>query len=309
MEQKMITRQDTLRHTPSAGESAWQESFFLCWADVRNRSAFHCHLSLAPQLQKAHLWAWLIVDGEEIARSREHALSLPTADFDDISLGAVRFRAGDSLRKLTCTAKIEDAEVEVEFRAFTDPVSLDFNASSLQLGNGHYESMGRVTGTVRHSGRSVAIDGWGWHDHSWGIRRFKSNPAGRWIFAAFGEDLAFSAFSLATAAGKVQMGYVLDQGSLHPIVAFDAGVRLSDDGSTPVSADSKIWTSSGRGYRLKAEVIAAALVGGPGWSDDSVLLATDGLAQFECGGRLGGGLVEVANHRDITAEQRERLGL
>jgi hypothetical protein len=306
----MITRDDTLRHKPEADEPLWQESFFLCWVDVKNRCACHCHISLSPFHGKAHLWAWLMVDGKEVGRSRENALSLPAENFDNISLGAGRFVTGDTIGELLHDIDFGNGtRANVTYNAYTDPVELDFDEGALKLGSNHYESMGSIQGKLTHKDKSIDIQGWGWHDHSWGVRTFTSNPAGRWIFAAFGDDLAISAFNLSTPAGSVEIGYVLDNGVIHPVSAVDAGVTVSDDGTRPMRADSTIWTRSGRGYRLQAEILGTALTGGPGWAEDSAYVSTDGLARFEHAGRIGGGLIEVSNPRSIHEDHKTALGI
>jgi hypothetical protein len=43
--------------------------------------------------------------------------------------------------------------------------------------------------------------------------------------------------------------------------------------------------------------------------DDSIFFAMDGLTQFECGGRLGEGFIEVSELKAPTPAQRAELGL
>jgi hypothetical protein len=304
-----IIRQDTLRHQPLPGDSSWQESFFLGWCDSQSNSGGSHHISLCPHLGRAHVWSWIVVNGARVSRCQTHALPLPAGDFNDLRLGPLHFRAGESLRELDLTGTLETTRLELAFRAFTNPVELDFQSSGLKLGSGHYECMGRVTGHVALSDREVAIEGSGWHDHSWGPRRFSSNPAGRWLFAVFGEDLAFSVFSLATPAGTSEFGYVLDNGRIHPVSKASFRATVADDGLSPSGCDCLVRTRTGRGYRVKGTVTATALTGGAGWLDDSFFCAMDGLTQFECGGRLGEGFLEVSELKSLTAAQRTELGL
>jgi hypothetical protein len=304
-----VAPQDARRHPPDPGEPFWQESFFLCCTDVRSASAFHCHVSLSPFHGKAHVWAWLVVEGREVGRSQEHALPLPSGDLDDFILGGVHFAVGNSMRDLHCTADFGSARISVDYRALTDPVALHYNLGGLKLGGNHYESMGRVLGTIAVGGRSLPFRGGGWQDHSWGIRRLTTNPAGRWMWCVFGDDLAFSIFSLATPSGQVHLGYVLDGGTIHRVDMAACGVTVADDGITPEAADATVWTTDGRGYSLTARVEAAALVGGPAWGSDGNFVWMDGLARFQHAGRVGGGIIEVSNLKTPTAEQRAILNL
>jgi hypothetical protein len=305
----VITREDTSRHTPIEGDPHWQESFFLGWVDARNSCAGHHHISLCPHLKLAHVWTWLIVDGKEVARSQEHTLPLPDDDLRDMRLGVLHFVAGESIRSLHLSAGFEGATVDVDYEAYIDPTHVDINAGGLKLGSRHYESMGSVRGTITLGERTITVNGGGWQDHSWGSRRLSSNPAGRWIFAVFGEDLAFSLYSLAVAESTIIFGYVIDNGWIDPIEEARCGVVVGDDGISPESCDTTLWTKSGRGYRLTGSVAGTALVGGPGWSGDGNHFWMDGLARFECGGRIGSGIIEVSNLKAPTARQRAILRL
>jgi hypothetical protein len=306
---RAIVEEDRHRHAPSVGDETWQESFFLGWTDIRNRCSGHHHISLCPALKKAHVWTWLIVDGKEVARSQENALELPDGDLTDINLGVLKFLAGESIRNLHLTASFDTAKVDVEYNAYIDPVHVDINSGNLKLGSRHYESMGSVRGSVTSDGRTVQINGTGWQDHSWGSRRLSSNPAGRWVFAVFGEDLAFSLYSLASSEGTIIFGYVIDSGGVLPIDTARCGFVIADDGISPESCDVTLWTECGKGYRLRGRVVATALVGGPGWSGDGNHFWMDGLTEFEHADRIGGGLLEVSTLKAPTEHQRKVLKL
>ena len=304
-----ISKVDTLRHRPEQDDPSWQESFFLGWCDITSNSGGSHHISLCPHLGLAHVWSWTIVGGERVARFQEHRLSLPDRDFDDMQLGSIRFASGDDLRKLSLRGEFERGELSLAFDAYTDPLELDFQAGGLKLGSSHYECMGRITGEAAFDGNHTAVAGVGWHDHSWGPRKFRSNPTGRWFYAVFGDDLAFSVYSLGSASGTVQFGYVLDHGAIAMVRKVQFRARMADDGISPLGCDALIWTHNGRGYRVKGEVSACALTGGTGWSGDTEFFTMDGLAQFECGGRLGQGFLEVTEARALTPEMRKELKL
>jgi len=295
-----ITIADTSRHTHDPEDESWQESFFLAWTDIRQQVCGHHHISLCPYLGKAHVWSWLIVDGKEIGREQEHALDLPDRDLRDMKLGGLHYVAGESIRELALKAVFDSAEADVKFTGYTDPVHVEISAGKLKLGSKHYESMGSVRGVVRVGDREIAINGSGWQDHSWGPRRLSSNPAGRWIFAVFGSDLAFSLYVLATAGQTIIFGYVLHNGVVDPIEMAETNFTIDDDGISARGCDAEIWTNSGRAWRVTGETIGHAPVGGPGWTGDGVHWWMDGLTRFECGGRIGGGILEVSTLKAPT---------
>jgi hypothetical protein len=300
---RQIVRADRQRHHPGPeAESNWQESFYLGWTDIDRGVAGAHHISLAPA-GSSHVWSWLLADGKVVARSQQHDLPLPADDLEDMRLGSLRILAGDTLRALDLTVTFDNAQVDLRFRALCDPVEVDLNQDDTILAERHYEAMGAVTGAVRIGDRRIEVDGAGWHDHSWGAREFKSNPSHRWLFAVFGDDLAFSVFSFVTGARRASFGWVHDHGEVLHVrrVAFHAIVN--DDGMTPEGCDAEIVTDAGRGYRVRGACQAHALMGGKGW------FGVDGVARFECGGRIGQGFLEIAELKSMTAGMAAELGV
>lgn len=304
-----VTLEETRRHAPEAPDPYWQESFFIGWYDARNRCGGHHHISLCPFQKLAHVWSFISVDGKVVARSQEPALPLPEEDFDDFSLGVLRVIAGKTLSQVRWIVD-DGTKVTLDFRGYTEPMHLDFNTGGLRLGSGHYESMGQVTGSLIHEGREIVIQGSAWHDHSWGPRKFNSHRSGRYFWACFGDDLALSVYGIDDARGENRFGYVLDRGEIHPVQSGSFGAVVADDGLSPVACDARIYTTTGRGYRVTGQADSNALVGGAGWTDDGgYFFGMNGLMRYECGGRLGEGLFELTELRSPTDEHRQMLKL
>lgn len=298
-----ITFEDRRRHQPGPdAKDNWQESFYLGWVDIEKRMCGAHHISLSPK-GDTHVWSWLMVDGKVVARSQQHRLPLPEGDLEDMTVGSLSVKAGETLRDLQLQALYDNARASLTFRAVCDPVEMNLNQDDTILSDLHYEAMGMVSGTVEIDGRTIDINASAWHDHSWGAREFSTNPSHRWLFAVFGEDLAISVFSFVTGQRRAQFGWVFDNGTVYPVrrAAFHAVVN--DDGMTPEGCTADIFTQGNRGYRVKGTCEASALMGGIGW------FGVDGATLFECGGRLGQGYLEVAELKTMTAEMRAELGL
>ena len=80
---------------------------------------------------------------------------------------------------------------DVVYEAFTDPFAFSLDAGA-DIGKDHYESMGRVTGTVTVAGAETGglhqppptqteVAGWAYQDHSWGPRHWGMLLSHRWI--------------------------------------------------------------------------------------------------------------------------------
>lgn len=295
---------DRHRHQPpSDAPTNWQESFFLGSADLETLSAGSHHISLSPASGTAHVWSWIVVNGQRVGREAAHALPLPDNDLTDIRLGSLHFRAGKSCRQLCLSADFDGGYLNLDFTAICDPVVLDFNVGDTKLADRHYETMGYVSGRYTSAETVTPIRAAAWHDHSWGARDFGTNPSSRWLFAVFGDDLAFSIFSFVTSFGAEQFGWVFDKGRVHKITRANFRSVMANDGATPLSVEVDAWTDDGRGYRLSGEVKATGLTGGEGW------FGVDGITEFQCGGRLGQGFFEPAELKGPTPQMRKELGL
>ena len=112
-----------------------------------------------------------------------------------------------------------------------------------------------------------------------------------------------SCFSFVTGERRAQFGWVLDNGVVYPVrrAAFHAVVN--DDGVTPEGCKASLFTQGNRGYQVSGTCRASALMGGIGW------FGVDGVTQFECGGRIGQGYLEIAELKTLTREMKAELGL
>lgn len=302
-EPRFVSIAETSRHTAPTDDSSWQESFFLGWCDIASRSGGAHHISLNPKLGLAHMWSWLVVGGKVVARCAEHRLPIPGDDLRNFRLAGHHFRAGESIRDLALDTVFETAELSLRYFGFHDPVELNV----LRPQGRHYESMGRVRGHAVVDDRRIELSGSGWQDHSWGPRSYAHTLSERWLFAIFGNDLAFSVYCLRTSDGPREFGYVLDRGEILLIdnVAIRAGV--AEDGLSPVDCNLEARTADGRIYMLDGRVTATAMTGGPGWAGTGGYFGMNGLTRFQHGGRVGEGVFELAELKSLQEPFRTEL--
>jgi hypothetical protein len=302
---RKITIEDCRRHRPGPDSPAnWQESFYLGWVDLKSRVCGAHHISLAPGGQKdTHVWSWTMLEGKVVGRSQEHGMALPTGDYDDLTIGALRVKINENTRDLDLHAQFEDASASLAFRGHVDPVEMSIDFSDLVLGERHYENMGFVTGEVKLGGRTIPVEASAWTDHSWGPRDFSTNVSHRWMWASFGSDLSISVFGFVTGTGIYFSGWVLDNGKVYPVLHAAFHAVVADDGATPEGCDAIVRTEGNRVYRVHGESKEAALMGGLGW------FAMNGLTRFECGGRMGEGSLEFNALKKLTPAMMAELKL
>lgn len=288
---RRIRPEDDGRHEPPPdADERWQESWALVWHDPARRAGGLHHIGLQRVRGVADVWSWVAAEGSVVGKYQSLTLPLPDPahDLPDFQLGGLSVATKEPLRACAVEAVYDTARVDLMYEAFVEPFAFSLDAGASTVGKDHYESMGRVDGTVTAGGREVAVSGFAWQDHSWGPRRWTDILGHRWICANFGPDLFMSVLTVVTAAGRFPMGFVYDSGTFHGPARVEVGAQVSDDGHSPQGCDARIWTTTGHGYHLTGTVDVAS----PS-SHEGGFWFTDGLATFELGGRLGAGILEV----------------
>jgi hypothetical protein len=300
------TLQDAETHLPGTDDKRWQESFYLGWYDAQARIAGAHHFSLNPNGGTAHVWSWLSVDGLVVARSQAHDLPCPAAGLLDVQVGSLHV-VTTTLRDIELSAGFDDAEVSLTYRAFCEPVQFSMDGAGVSLGSRHYETTGRVVGTARVGDRAIAFDAGTWQDHSWGKRELASIPSSRFFFAVFGDTLAMSSHLLVSPDGAITTyGWAYDAGAVKQVQRYLVPATIAQDGLSPISCDIRIYTAGGGGYHVPGTVDACVLMGGADWTQGD-WFGMDGLTQFECGGRLGEGILEICEQKLLSPAQRASL--
>ncbi|MEO9327860.1 DUF7065 domain-containing protein [Gordonia aurantiaca] len=290
-------------HEPT-GEESFQESWYLTFYDPHSGIGGNYHLGLQTPRGRADVWNWTVVDNKVGGHFESLTLPLPDADLSDLSLGGLDITTVEPLRSYDVTATYPDSDLTatVRYEAFTDPFAFGLDGNGVQIGSSHYESFGRVTGTLTTGGDKTDFTAWAFQDHSWGPRSWSSLRSHRWICATFGDDLFMSVAGFVTDTGSRVSGYVYDDG-FRAVDRVSFGMSVDDDGYSPTGCDARIWTADGRGYHVHGRAVVADVN-----SHDEGFFAGDGLTVFEMGGRLGTGLLEVAELKTLTPAMEAALG-
>ncbi|MEW6477017.1 MAG: hypothetical protein AB1679_32575 [Actinomycetota bacterium] len=300
--ERILPEDDGSHPVPPDADEYWQESWFLGWYDPAHRAAGFHHLGLQGVRGRADVWSWIALDGTVVGKYQNLRLPLPADDLSDLTLGPLHVLTKTPLRSYALSSAYENGNrSDVVYDAFIDPFSYSLGGD---IGKDHYESMGRVTGSVTVAGTETEVSGWAFQDHSWGARHWGSVLAHRWIWATFGPDLFCSAFSFTTPKGRIDFGYVYEGGEFRGVTRVDTGARVADDGHSPVGCDARLWTADGRGYHITGACEVTSVS-----SHDEGFFVTDGMTVFECGGRLGTGIFELNEVKAPAPWHRDLLGL
>lgn len=170
----------------------------------------------------------------------------------------------------------------------------DFPASDIERISGpsrHFEQNGRVRGRVTIGALTLAVEGYGFRDHSWGVRDLSRADQVINIFAQFGPDLTVNAVLQSATEQRVASGYVTRHGVNRPVTEVQTVVYTDSLSGLPKVARAEIGTLDGQHLQLQADVTAVL----------PILLDHGGarLNWYECStrftheGRMGYGILEV----------------
>ncbi len=292
------------RHEPD-DDPWWQESAVFTWSDPLRRLGAEYRLGIHPVRGVANVYTWSVVGGRMVDRRLARDLPVPDGILD-IDVAGLRLRTVEPGHVYDVDYEVGELRASMRWTAFMTPTTMTIKHGSLSVAAGHYNTLGRAEGTVTYQGTSYPVHGDGFHDHSWGHRK-EPLPGSRWIVAVFDPEFYIMAMPILGNDGRSRMlGYIRYEGRLRSLVGdVQMGYSMRDDWVTPAGCDARLFDEDGRGFRLLGRTI------GPSSSQPfpQGKFVTHAQAEFECGGRLGRGLLESTSPRFLNDEERVALDL
>lgn len=184
---------DERRH-PSGEGRLWSESWYFDFAARDGSIGGYVRLGLYPNLGTAWFWAYLVRAGQPLLAVRDHEVDLPRGNELDI-------RSEGLWSAVTCEAPLDHWSIGVEAFAIAldDPLDayrgelghrvafgLDLEWEGVMApydwpGVSRYEQGCIVHGDILVGDETIAFDGIGQRDHSWGERDWWTT---RWLWTA-----------------------------------------------------------------------------------------------------------------------------
>lgn len=262
--------EDEWPHAPEADET-WQESVVLCFQDIEKRLGGFIRLGHHPKRSIGNCTFGLVAPGGGYNRSR---IDVPMREGDRFADGF----AIDGFVKATfgpassrwiaedrdCALDLEVKNLHPHYDAWAlAGLTGGFREKFAAM---HTEVAGRVRGTMRIGNESWIIDGWGFRDHSWGVRKHDDPDAALatffWLVGSFGPDFVFSMSESVTFSGKRnRTGFVIRDGTLARPVTQDARFGVTLDGMTMRDALVRFDAGALGEYSVALEGLGNVLLG------------------------------------------------
>ena len=234
----------------AGADNDWQESAYLAWHDAAAGLGGNHRIGNEVNRDTANLWCGVYdIDG---SRFRHNAEDLPLERVDrGLVAGPQRlFHDGERLRFV-----LDGNGCRLEFEVADDDASLHWaNAAAFRGSQGasgeifsnNFHVFCRVRGTATLGHRTASIDGWGWRDHSWGVRKWDSFVASRSFGGSCGSALRFRYGSMVGTNGSfVRHGSLERDGEAVPVASAEMTVHVDDDSVRCPSAEVRYHLESG----------------------------------------------------------------
>ncbi len=300
-----------LRQQPEADEW-WQDSAFVTFHAADAGIGGLIRLGHEPNHDGgiSALWFGLVTkDGRRYKRNG----SFPLTDADRRDDG---FGAHDGRYTLTFDDALhlrvddEDCQVDLtieDFYARTDFFPPTAGTLVDDFASSHFETSGRITGTVDLGGQSYEVDGLCHRDRSWGIRRWDTLLNHRWVPGTVGPELSFGSIGWHGVDGSTrQFGYVVRDGEVVRAEEVDVAVTFEVDGFTYRRGEVRWRFADGEELTLVCAPVDGIV------SEHHGVACVDALCEIELEGKRGFCDLEVSTNPrggagPITAALRATL--
>ena len=299
-----LSRADDGNHTPDQ-RPIWQESSFVAFMDpVPGIAAIH-RIGIHPNRGEGNMYSWTGIGGRIVSRAKRTGLPLPAGPVTGTTLDGICFETPEPLRSCRVRVDRDGVRTDVLFESFTGPVQMNMDVAGATIGAGHYDSLGRVHGTVSAGGVTHAVDGVGFLDHSWGARAAGGILAHRWFMAVLDAHNHVNTFPTWGTAGRSMLGYMVLDGELSFVTDVQSELHVADDHISLAGARAKVTDKLGRTVELQGRAVGEFTIQpyGEGY------FCAHGPLVYEGRGRLWRGMVEWSAMRTVPPWHLDKLGL
>ncbi len=160
-----------------------------------------------------------------------------------------------------------------------------------QFGKAHYEQHMHVEGSLEIAGESLAIDGYGLRDHSWGPRYWQAIQSYEWLTMNFGPDFGAMVSIIQRDPENIRRGGVIVRGNELELIT-DAAIEAEyeENGLFHRQVRAQVETQKGETLAIQGEV--KSFIPLRNRREGLTTFIGEGMTEWRCGDRVGFGLSE-----------------
>jgi hypothetical protein len=179
----------------------------------------------------------------------------PDMGFDNWQIEGFSMKQDLQFDKAHLRWETPEATVDFDFEAYHPPYAYgaDPRGCPSYCATDRIEQAGRVKGTLRLGNKTIAFEGTGHRDHSWGTRDWIPFQQYEWFVGQAGKDISVH-FWRFNALGKEHVrGYVFKDGLMARVDTVKVDVTY-DDQYWQTAYSAEIADTAGRTTQIKTEV-------------------------------------------------------
>ena len=171
----------------------------------------------------------------------------------------------EQMRSYEIDYDTDECRLHLHWERLTEPRGAGWEGGGEEWATGHFEQLGRATGSLELSGRRMDIDCWSLRDRSWGPRGPRASARGEASWAA-SDRSAFLCFGVAQqppasdpvlgTTDRVLDGWFRDQGEAVSLEGGEIRIEERDDKGSPSRVIVTAQDNAGRNLRAEGRLVA-----------------------------------------------------
>jgi hypothetical protein len=229
-----ITDADERLHPVEDPSPHWSDSLYFNAWDPGTDTFLMTRIAVLANAGRATGGMIVWHDGELAYAYGRELDELPDADWDVMATDGLTFRMLESCQAWAVQLADGDAKAHLEWHGLSAATSYDAHPSGplpRAVAWGHYEQSARVHGDLVVGGRTVAFDGFGQRDHSWGFRHWAGLHQWHWVTGFLADGRAFNLFEVQAHDGTTTVnGYLHRPDGDAYVARVERSLERADDG-------------------------------------------------------------------------------
>jgi hypothetical protein len=243
-----ITDADERLHPVEDASPHWSDSLYFNAWDPTTDAFLMTRIAVLGNEGRVTGGMIVWVDGELTYGYGRELDEIPPTDWDVMSTDGLTYRMVESGQAWAVQLADGEARAHLEWHGLSPVTSYDAHPNGplpKAVAWGHYEQSCRVTGDLVVGGRSIAFDGFGQRDHSWGFRHWAGLHQWHWITGFLLDGRCFNLFEVHTHDGSTSInGFVHGPDGDDYITAAER-VLVQADGGGASRYELKAYTATG----------------------------------------------------------------
>lgn len=287
-----VSDDDERLHPVEHPSEHWSDSLYFNAWDPATGTFLMTRMAVLGNAKTASSGLVVWLDGVPAYGYGHQLDELPPTDWDVMAIGGLAYRMLAANQRWGISLDDGDNRAWLEWDGFSGAYDYADNVVPFNRAWawGHYEQSCRVRGDLHVGGRTIAFDGFGQRDHSWGFRDWGGLQEWHWVTGFFGDDLAFNLMHIVAPDGTATVNGFVHRGG-EDLGVVSAQRRTAENGDrSPQSYDMALTLDDGSTVDIAGEAAAAEVPVRPSAGETVVHEVP---MRLRCGEREGFGIYEL----------------